>query len=203
MRAFSTLVAWTSFMMAIVLSPRADAATWRPVNNLIPASTLERLAERYPNIRDANELENLLLDIGRRQQMLRLEARFENGIWVVDGTPAILISDLDVRVTARMMTQLVYASLQNYIGQVDSPESRVKVVDVVQRYMYRHGYPWSNTNLKTSQNDEGTVYDIAVDEGTPCVLDRIDIAFKLPLGTKLDIRPGDSCDLELIDTALS
>lgn len=190
-------------MMAMVLSPRATAATWRPVDGLIPASALERLAERYPTIRDANELENLLLDIGRRQQMLRLEARFEHETWVIDGTPATLIADLEVRVTARMMAQLVYASLQNYIGQVDSPESRVKVVDVVQRFMHRHGYPWSHTNLKTSENEEGTVYDIAVDEGTPCVLDRIDIGFKLPVGTKLDIRPGDSCDLELVDTAIS
>ncbi|MBM4252169.1 MAG: hypothetical protein FJ146_09380 [Deltaproteobacteria bacterium] len=200
MRVHLILVAWLSLLL--VDAQPLVAATWRAVPNLLPPSTSERLAERHPLINNANDLESLIVDIGRRHPMLQVEAYLDQGVWTIRGKSATLIADLSIHITARMMAQQVYAAVQSFVGQVDSPESRQKLVDIVQRYLVRHGYPWAKTTLSTSTNQEGTVYDVHIDEGIPCIIDRVNLNFALPGGLKPDLRAGDACDLELIETSV-
>ena len=200
MRVYLILVAW--LILTLVESRPLQAATWRVDPNVLPQLTSERLAERHPLINNANDLEALLVDIGRRTPMLQVEATFDQGIWIISGKPATLIADLTIHVTARMISQQVYAAIQGYIGQVDSPESRQKIVDIVQRFLVRHGYPWSTTTLSTKTTTDGTIYDIHIDEGIPCIIDRVNFNFTLPRGIKPDLRSGDACDVELIETTV-
>ncbi|MCX6110209.1 MAG: BamA/TamA family outer membrane protein [Proteobacteria bacterium] len=188
----------------LAAAPPAMATTWRSQPGLIPPAVLERLAEHYHDLRDANDVSGLLLDIGRRVQMTRLEAYLEQGVWVIKGDPATLISSIDIRMTTRLMTVPVAASVQSFIGQVDAPETRLKVIHTIERYMKRHGYQEVKVHLLTSvEPGEGVAFEVRVSEGEPCTISSIELPFKPPRGISLEVKRQDLCDVDTIDTAVN
>jgi outer membrane protein insertion porin family len=181
----------------------AYAAGWRLDGNLLPATAKDRLAERYPDIRDADELTELLRDIGRRKPMRKLDARLENGVWVVSGEAATVVTDIEIEMTTRLLRTPVSSAVQSYIGTADSPESRAKIVAVAKDYLKRRGYPEADAKLDATPSDGGVEYLVKVDENDPCVIGRLELGFKLPAGVRLGVAPGDICDLEEIERAVS
>src|SRR5687768_7498818 len=195
--ALCLLASWT-------LVPRAtQAAPWRPAPGLVPESTLERLGERYPSITRADELENLLRDLGRRHPYLTLEARFLDGVWLIEGQKAELIGEIEVELVTRFLRSPVSALVQNYIGQVDSPEIRKKIEAVIRHYLAGRGYPQSRVEAGREEADDGATLIFSVNEGDPCLIDRVELGFALPEGAKLRLGPGDICDREDVEAAIT
>jgi len=200
----SVVVSRALLWLLLVASAPAMATTWRSQPGLIPPFTLERLAEHFPTIRSASDLDNLLLDIGRRVQMNRLEAIWEHGVWIIKGEAATLIASINLQMTTRLMAVPAAASVQSFVGQVDSPEARLKVVQTIERYLRRHGYQEAKVHLNTSiVHDEGVVYEIIVSEGEPCSISSIDLPFKTPRGIGLEAKVQDLCDIDTIETAVN
>lgn len=202
MRRLFQVLLFLSLLLAH--SESAVAGTpWRVDSGLIPDASVERLQARYADIKDADELEALLRDIGRRHPTLRLDAYFENNMWVVEGLKAPLVVDIELTMVSRFLRTPLAAAVQNYVGQVDSPEIQAKVKDVVSKYLRKRGYPGTKVKIETEKQDDGIAYKVAINEGNPCIIERIELGFKLPSGASLDARPGDICDREELETALS
>lgn len=196
------LIATLAVLFVLVADP-AFAAGWRVEGNLAPQSLVDHLAERHPDIRNAQDLENLLRDFGRRQRLLRLEAALEGGVWVLRGKVAAIITDVDIEMVTRLLRTSLYTVVQNYIGQVDSEEARTRVTDDLVRYLKRRGYPEAKVSLSTEKSSDGVNYVASINEGNPCVIGRIELGFKLPPKATLQLNPGDICDLEQIDNAIN
>ncbi len=196
------LIAAVAVLFTLVAGP-AFAAGWRVEGNLAPQSLIDRLAERHPDIRNAQDLEDLLRDFGRRQRMLRLDAAFESGVWVLRGQLATVITDVEIEMVTRLLRNPLYVSVQNYIGQVDSAEARTRVVQDLRRYLKRRGYPEARVKLSAEKSSEGVEYVARINEGNPCVIGRIELGFKLPPKAQLTLNPGDICDVEEIDNAIN
>lgn len=191
------------FLCLLGFAPPALATSWRVEGNLLPAETVDRLAERHPDLSNADDLTELLRDIGRRRPMTELGARFENGVWVIYGKQAVLIDDIQIEMTTRLLRTPVQAAVQNNVGTVDSPETRKKTRELVLAYLKRRGYPAADAKLIATPSEGGVAYQIKVSENDPCVIQRIQLAFKLPPGVRLSVAPGDICDMEEIQAAVS
>ncbi len=181
----------------------ALAAPWSVDRGLVNDQQESRLRDRYKSIDSPAELENLLRDIDRRIPAQRLEARLENGGWVIHGERAAVVADIDLRVTTRALSGPLYAAVQNYLGQVDSPEIQSKVQDVLKRYLRKRGYPKARMKLAAEKRDDGVAYTVELAEGNPCVISRIELGFRLPRDAKLNVKPGGICDQEEIEAAVS
>ncbi len=200
---FNTSIKGAALALLAGASTAALATGWRVEPGLIPPATIERLAERFPDVKDANTLETLLREIGRRHATLRLDARFEAGVWVIGGTTAELIAEIDVEMTSRALAAPLAATVQNYIGQVDSPEVRGKIKALIQRYLKKRGYPAARVRVRDEAREGGRHYTFEISEGDPCLIDRIELGFRLPFGIEFGMRGGDVCDVEEINIAMS
>ena len=198
LRLLAVLVAGTG-----IGATAAQGTSWRVEGGLMPQDAVERLMERYPDIRGPSDLESLLVDLGRRRQVLSLEAHLEGGIWSIRGIPAQVIADIDVGLVARSLRQPLLALIQNYIGQVDSAEARTRIIAVATRFMRRRGYPGASVQLAAEPVDRGMSYALRISEGDPCVISKVELGFKLPRGVSFDVAPGDLCDVETIEQAAS
>jgi outer membrane protein assembly complex protein YaeT len=190
-------------ILGLCFAKAAMATPWTIRENLIPDSTMSRLSERYPSVRNATDLENLLRDIARRHPLGRLDATMVNGVWVISGKSALTIHEIQIETTTRVLRRPLQASLFQYIGQVDAPEIRSKIASTAARYMKRRGYPKAQIDVTAEPSEDGISYQLTVTEGAPCVLEKIELGFKLPPQVKLDLRRGSVCDLEAIESATS
>lgn len=197
----SLFIALGAFVWGLFSGEIAWATPWTIRENLIPESTKARLADRYPSIRNATDLENILRDIARRHPLKRLDASMVSGIWVISGATAQTIEDIQIETTTRLLKKPLHATLTQYIGQVDAPEIRAKIASTARRYMKRRGYPKAQVEVSQGVTDSGISYQLAVVEGAPCVMDRIEVGFKLPPKVAVDLRRGSLCDIEAIEAA--
>ncbi len=181
----------------------ASAVGWRVEGKIASPALTDRLAERYPDIRNATDLQNLLRDFGSRQHMLKLEATLEKGVWVLRGSSAAVITEIEIDMLTRLLRNPLYAAVQNFIGQVDSTEAQAKVKEMLERYLTRRGYPEAKVSLAVERSADGVTYTARVNEGDPCVIGRIELGFKLPPNSHLELSPGDICDREEIETAIN
>lgn len=181
----------------------ALAAPWSVDRGLVNDEQQARLRERYKTIASPLELENLLRDIDRRVPVQRLEARFEQNAWAIHGERAQVVADVDLQVATHALSAPLYATVQNYLGQVDSPEMQAKVQEVLKHYLKKRGYPQAQTQLRAEAHDDGVSYAIEVAEGDPCIIGRVELGFRLPQDAKLNIKTGDVCDQEEIEGAIS
>lgn len=179
------------------------AAPWSVDRGLVNEQQEARLRERYRSIESPTDLESLLRDVDRRIPAQRLEARFENGTWAVHGTRAKVVSDIELNVATRMLSGPLYAAVQNYLGQVDSPEIQTKVQDVLKRYLRKRGYSLAHTRLRSELGDDALTYVIDVNEGNPCIVSKVELGFRLPPDAHLGIKRGDICDQEEMAAAVS
>ena len=197
------VIAMGVFLASLVWDKDAWATPWTIREGLVPDSIKSRLSERYPSIRNATDLENLLRDIARRHPLKRLDATMVGGIWVISGTAAQTIHDIQLETTTRLLKKPLLSTLSQYIGQVDAPEIREKIASAAVRYMKRRGYPKAQVDVQASPVDDGISYQLAVTEGAPCVISKIEVGFKIPPKVSMDLRPGSICDLESIESAIS
>jgi outer membrane protein assembly complex protein YaeT len=178
--------------------PAQRPSNWRIQAGLVPEATLERLKQRYPWIEDADELEDLLRDIGRRHATTRLEAYEVGGVWVLRGARAPLIADIEIDMVSRVLRTPLYAAVQGYLGQVDSTELRGKIDETIKSFLRRRGYPLAQVTSREATGEEGLELQYQVREGDPCVISRIEMGFQLPKTVKLGLIPGDLCDRDTI-----
>lgn len=192
--------------VSLVFSGTTLAASWRmgaTSSETLSRDTLDRLSERHPEIKNAQDLENLLVEIGRRHQMKVLEAAFEDGVWIINAEKAEIIADIDIEVVSAQLRATVYNSLQSYIGQVDTADMDKQISDLVLRYMKKRGYPEARTQVTRSTRGKNVYFQVRIDEGSPSVIDKIELGFRLPSDIRLHIQPGEICDEEQIVPAIA
>lgn len=199
-----TLLLTTCLMSGWILWASAvSAAVWRMNGGGLANQVLDRLMERHPEINTAQELEDLLGEIGRRNQMKKLEAVFENGVWVIHAERAEIISEIDIQIISAQLKANVYNAVQTYIGQVDSAESGNRFREIVQKYLKRRGYPEASVNVTRSSSGKNIDYNLKIDEGSPSVIEKIELGFRMPPGIILGSKPGEICDEEQIITSIA
>jgi len=200
-RPFIVGLAATAIAVSAVcgLSRPLAAASWSIAPGILPDQALEQLRSRHKDVRSAADLEDLLQDIGRRQPTLRLEANWMNNGWYLSGERARVIGEIEFALTTRVLETPLAALSQNYDGQVDSPEIRGRLTESVTRYLRKRGFFGATVRLRTENLSEDQVgYRFIVNEGEPCIIEKIELAFELPPKVILATQPGDVCDEEAI-----
>lgn len=182
--------------------PSARPSNWRIQPGIVTDSNLERLKQRYPWIDNADDLEDLIRDIGRRQATTRLEAYEVAGVWVLRGARAPLVADIEIDMVSRVLKTPLYAAVQGYLGQVDSLELRGKIEETIKAYLKRRGYPLARLTRTESVVEEAVTLHYAVREGDPCVIRRVELGFQLPKSVLFEVQRGDICDRDHINEKL-
>jgi len=193
------------FLITIVLgcvSHPSFAADWTVAPGVISESEYLRLKERHKAINSPYQLQLLLTDFGRRFPTFLLEAKYENQAWVLYGQRATIISDIKLNIATRLLRIPLYASIQSYIGEVDSDEVQNKIRTTAKNYLRNRGFPLATFNLKREQTKEGTLYNVTIDEKDPCLIENVEIGFSVPSDMSIDLEQGDICDKEEIEDAI-
>lgn len=183
--------------------PVERPTNWRIQKGIIPNTTVERLQQRYPWINSADDLEDLLRDIGRRHATTRLEAYFAEGVWIIQGAIAPLVASIELDMVSRVLKTPLYAVTQAYVGQVDSDELRAKLEESIKSFLRRRGYPQSQLALHEAMTAPGIELTYIVREGDPCIINRIEFGFPLPSNVKFDMKRGDLCDRDAIEDKIN
>lgn len=183
-------------------SSTSFAATWQPSPGLLPAKTVIRLVERFPEIRSGHDLEALLQAIGETLPVESLEGRLVDGSWQIIGKRAKTVSDISFKATTRSFYQALQNSTFNYINSADSPEMRLRITEIVRSLLFRRGYTRARLNLSFVATESSVAYLFRIQEGIPCQIDQIDLPFTLPSGN-LDIKKGDLCDQDVAKEELA
>lgn len=183
--------------------PAEQPSNWRVPKGIIPDSTIERLQQRYPWINNANDLEDLLRDIGRRHATTRLEAYFSDGMWLIKGANAPLLANIEIEMVSRVLRAPLYAAVQGYTGQVDSDELRSKLEDTIKSFLRRRGYPLAQLSLNEAMTSSGIELTYIVREGDPCIINRVEFGFNIPKKIKFGVKRGDLCDRDMIEDKIN
>jgi len=170
------------------------AAPWTLSHGLVSDAALSQLRNRYKSIESPLDLESLLTDIGRRQPTLILEAFFENSTWEIRGTKAQVIAEIDFVMRTRMLLSPLEAVGQSYDGQVDSVETRSKLIALVEKTLQKRGFYKNAIKLQVVPMDEKVVYQVEIDEGEPCVIEKVELSYTPPESLRQLVLPGSVCD---------
>lgn len=198
-----TLLAVTILLGSLLWASHLSAAVWRMNGGNLANEILDRLMERHPEINNAQDLENLLVEIGRRHQMKKLEARFENGVWVIHAERAEIITEIEIEIISAQLKVNIYNAVQTYIGQVDSTESGNRIREIALKHLKRRGYPEANISVTRTPTGNNIDYVIKINEGSPSVIEKIELGFRMPVDIILGSRPGEICDEDQIIASIS
>lgn len=195
----------SAFILAgLLLAGAADAGTWTIVpDDALPTSKKETFQTRYPEIQNADKLEELLRELGRAESFLKLEAVYENGTWQIHAQRARVIGDVKLNLSTRAFQSSLQTNLYKYIGQADSPEIRAKLRSEVKDYLAYRGFHNAQVDLTFSDyGDELLRYTFNVEEDYPCLIREVSTGFTLPMFMSTGISVGDICDQEAIEEAV-
>ncbi|NRA44603.1 MAG: BamA/TamA family outer membrane protein [Oligoflexales bacterium] len=187
----------------LLIESNASAAEWSLSSELEKKIDTSGLRNRYPTIASANDLQDILQDLGRVHPFLSLEARWNQGTWQLDGELAEFIQEIKIKLITNKLEQILEGVRQKYIGRVDSLAIRSKVVDGIKEALESTGYPSALISFQLESKNGAKIYKISVDEGVPCLIRKIHHDFKIPDKTKLQIAVGDLCNLEKISASLN
>ncbi len=180
----------------------AYSASWKIDDGLLSAANLDRLQQRYPDIKDPQDLQSLLRDIGRLGSLASLQAIWKNNSWHIVGLSAPIISDIDFKLTTRLLRSQLELLFQSYITQVDSEELRQKLIGDVKELYARHGFPQAKVTLEATDTSAGRDLKVIVDEDYPCLISDVQINFRLPTTARIKVKVGDICDSEAANAAV-
>jgi outer membrane protein assembly complex protein YaeT len=187
-----------------LLSQLAHGAPWRTTpDNLISKTDLETLQHSYPSIDDADALQSLMEEIGRKQGLLKLEAVQDAEGWNIQGTKALQIGDIVVDMTIREFENELSSRLTRDIGQVDSSETRNKIDETIRSYLRQRGYYTPKISFSHKITEQWVSYNFQIDEGYPCRIREVITEFRLPPHLTFDVEIGDICDRTVIQATLN
>ncbi len=199
-----TFIMTALFVASLVsLSPRAHAVGWRMATGGLANEILDRLSERHPDIESAQDLENLIVEIGRRHQMKRIDAKLEDGVWVIYAEKAEIIADLDIEIISAQLKANIHNSTQSFIGQVDTSSTGDQIKSIALKYMKKRGYPEATASVKRSLTGNKISYTLKINEESPSVIEKFELGFRMPSDVTFSSKPGEICDEEPIVTSIA
>jgi len=190
------------FCISIAIPTKLSAKDWKTDKNLISDKNLKNLQEKYPNILDATDLQDLLRGFSKLEAYSKIKGFDRGDHWFIELQPAFKIIDIDFDLVTRAFKNQLEAVTRSYLGQVDSEQIRKKIVDVIEQTLKNRGFPKSKIEFNTSKSKEGITYNFKVDYGYPCLFESINFTFDIPDWVEVDIRPGDICDKTVVESEL-
>jgi outer membrane protein assembly complex protein YaeT len=187
----------------LTLTPTAHAVGWRMATGGLANEILDRLSERHPDIESAQDLENLIAEIGRRHQMKRIEVKLENGVWVIYAEKAEIVTDLEIDIISAQLKANIHNSTQNFIGQVDTSSTGEHIKSIALKHMKKRGYPEATASINRSVVGNNISYSLKINEQSPSVIEKFEFGFRMPSDVTFTSKPGEICDEEQILTSIS
>ncbi len=199
-----TFMTTALFVVSLLsLSTRAQAAGWRMATDGLENDILDRLSERHPDITSAQDLENLIVEIGRRHQMKRIDAKLEGGVWVIYAEKAEIVSELEIEIISAQLKANILNSTQTFIGQVDTSSTGDQIKSIALKYMKKRGYPEATASVKRSLSGSNVSYSLKINEESPSVIEKFELGFRMPGDVSFSSKPGEICDEEQIVTSIT
>ena len=203
---------WTALLLTAWPSGRGVAAPWRMESGFLSKAIQRNLLERHPEINTPGDLMRLIEDIGRKADFLQVDAQYiaasvqggadGSGAFVISLRHARVIGEVDVDSSLRDIGSQLQSMAKNVEGQVDTAAMRAKIESDFVLYLNHRGFFEAKVVVKpvVDNSDENSmvVYNAKVIEGEPCIIDKVDMSVKLPLGILQGVSVGDICDEESI-----
>jgi outer membrane protein assembly complex protein YaeT len=160
------------------------------------------IRQRHPNITNPDNLQSLLIEIARQIPTSKLEANFTDDVWVISGKTADAIGEIEFKLATRLLVANLEGATQKFLGKTNSPEIEANILESVKEILAKDGYPNAQLEIKRSLENAKLTLQVDIDEGDPCYVDSIELAFPIPKGANFGISPGDICDLVKIKVAV-
>ena len=161
------------------------------------------IKKQYPEILNAQDLEQVIELLGQHHPFLKLEARLVEDSWLLEGVLANVVTQVNLNVITSRLSEPLSAVKKRFVGHVDSVDSRVKILKDIRTTLTAQGFPNHAIDFRQSIAGYNTIYDLTIDEGAPCLVKIISTPFKIPAEIKSNLVPGDVCNLEQIAEAAS
>ncbi|MEZ4741375.1 MAG: BamA/TamA family outer membrane protein [Bdellovibrionota bacterium] len=154
---------------------------------------------RYPDINSPYILNRLLIDLAQNNHFLSLQAKLSEDKWLISGEVARSISELKFNIVTRELKIAIQGATLKYLNRTNSVEAKQAIIDVASSILSKSGYPSSKVIINEEIVNDKLIYVVNVEEGEPCYIERVEIAFSLPAGVGLNIGQGDLCDVSRIN----
>jgi outer membrane protein assembly complex protein YaeT len=187
-------------VLILAFASEALAIPWEISQGVVSDTSRRNLKERHPDIASQGDLMRLLQDMARKAELLELSASHENGEnggrFLISGRGALTVGEIDIQGALRDLRSQLRAMAQNIEGQVDTPALRDRVRSDFTSYLNRRGFFGARVTISVDRERDYLIYNVRVQEGEPCVIEKIDMGLKLPFGVQTGIVIGDICDEE-------
>ena len=193
---------------SLIILPSSYAASWSLSPDFIVEQTVFKdLKTEFPTIDSAAQLETLLVELAKRYPARRLEAHRSGNQWLIRGTRAPLISQIDVETPTRYLQDNLINLAEHAVGLVDAPARREQLDRTIRAYLQQRGYLEPKLQF-TQQADRSKLFPshiltMKIDEGEPCVIEEIDWRVKIPTEFEVQLQPGNLCDLEVVESQVN
>jgi outer membrane protein assembly complex protein YaeT len=172
--------------------------------SLVSDYQLETLKKRYPFLSSPDEIDKFMNDINRLTALKNLAIEQREQKCVVVGTRASIIKDLEVELTTKMFKGDLDNRLHHFLGQPDSAAIRRQIDQEIVQYLYSRGYYLVQTalNVRATEEEGAVEFLYRIDENYPCLINGVKLNFSLPFGVDFDVKAGEHCDEEIINSAM-
>ena len=165
--------------------------------------SLGQIAKKFPDLRKAADLENLLSELNRMGPLQDLSATLSQGKIMIHGRSARLIGEINVNLTTHAYQKEVESRVYKFVGQVDSKEVKKKIISAVKIYLQERGMYLSQIDLiSTASSNRTTTYQLNITESLPCRIRKISTSFKIPDSISIKLKVGNICDRRMIDDVI-
>ncbi len=183
-------------MLGLSAAYAQEAGRWLVDPSLeISAEEDERLHARTPEIRDANDFQQVLMSLALRHPFSELWVERGDQGWVVRGKRGIAVGKIDFELAPLSLTNQLRTAVTPYLGQVHSAELSEKIRLELTQVLAKNGYIKSKITNKitTHKSDNEVHYIFKLDIGEPCIVRGFKWEQTPPIKVDQSIKPGDVC----------
>jgi outer membrane protein insertion porin family len=164
----------------------------------VPTRIQDGLRKKYPTIQHPEDVQNLLRDLSLFQALESAVAHQKtDGSIFIEAQVAQRIIDIRFKTPTRIYRQALQQIRTQFMKQVDTAGVRADLYQKIKDYFFERGFPNAQIlhNVRSLTN-KGSIYDIEIQYGRPCLLESVRFEYPLPKGLSFDTKPNDLCDAQ-------
>ncbi len=164
---------------------------------------LNLLQKKFPTINSNAALNQLLKDISKIGNYSRIEAFLSEKKLTIRIDEAQSFKKFEIKANTRELSISMEPLLIPFRGQINSVETRGRIKNAIAKDLRSKGYFKPQLKIQTVNLDSNNLkVTLLINEGFPCIIEKVETSFQPPKGLTIPIQKGDICDKKFVDNAL-
>ena len=172
---------------------------WQLEGYLLPSKELKHLQQHYPRINNAQDLQQLLIELSHRLTLKKLEAWQHDGVWILRSEPAQVIKSIHIATATRYLRSNLSNLARKYVGRVHASEMVIRLRQELTDFLAQKGFNNPLVEVSEVVARDGIKYAVKINKGDPCRIKAVKMPFLLPEQIKHRSIIGELCDTYLIN----